>query len=97
MRESASYAAMQALLLRRPVVASRTGGLPDTVQHDETGLLVPPGEPAAFAAAIDRLLDAPQDRARMGRLGRERVLEHFDIGRTVDQVEAIYRLVLGGG
>ena len=90
-RESASYAAMEALLLNRPVVASRTGGLPDTVQHGETGLLVPPGDAPALSEAIGQLLGDPATRDRMGRLGRERVRERFDIKRTVDQVEAIYR------
>lgn len=94
MRESASYAAIQALLLRRPVVASRVGGLPDTVQDGETGLLVPPGDPSSLATAIGRLLDSPEDRERMGRLGRERTRQRFELGATVDVVEAIYRTVL---
>lgn len=94
MRESASYAAIQALLLRRPVVASRVGGLPDTVQDEETGLLVPPGDPESLAAAIGRLLDSPAERERMGRLGRERARLRFDLGATVDAVEAVYRAVL---
>jgi glycosyltransferase involved in cell wall biosynthesis len=91
LRESASYAAMEALLLNRPVVASRTGGLPDTVQHGETGLLVPPGDVPALSEAIGQLLGDAATRDRMGRLGRERVRERFDIKRTVDQVETIYR------
>jgi glycosyltransferase involved in cell wall biosynthesis len=94
LRESASYAAMEALLLNRPVVASRTGGLPDTVQHGETGLLVAPRDTPAFAQAIGRLLADPQDRERMGRLGRSRVRERFDTKRTVDQLEAIYQRLL---
>jgi glycosyltransferase involved in cell wall biosynthesis len=91
LRESASYAAMEALLLNRPVVASRTGGLPDTVQHGETGLLVPPSDPRALSEAIGQLLGDATTRDRMGRLGRERVRDRFDIKRTVDQLETIYR------
>jgi glycosyltransferase involved in cell wall biosynthesis len=95
MTESASYSAMQALLLHRPVVASRTGGLPDTVQHEETGLLVPPGDAVALAGAIVRLLDDPAAREGMGRLGRKRVRERFDTAPTIDRLEAIYRGLVG--
>jgi glycosyltransferase involved in cell wall biosynthesis len=96
MSESASYSAMQALLLNRPVVASRVGGLPDTVQHEESGLLVPPGDATALSEAIVRLLDDPIARDRMGRVGRERVRERFDIARTVDRLEANYLRLTGG-
>lgn len=95
-RESASYAAIQALLLRRPVVASRVGGLPDTVQNGETGFLVAPGDAVDLAAAIECLLDSPSLRNRMGRLGRERALTRFDIATTVDQVEAVYHRIVWG-
>ncbi|HYI66728.1 MAG TPA: glycosyltransferase family 4 protein [Candidatus Limnocylindrales bacterium] len=94
MSESASYAAMQALLLERPVVGSRVGGIPDTVQHGETGMLVEPGSPQALAEGIAELLKSPSIREAMGRLGRRRVLERFDITKTVDDLEALYdRLV----
>ncbi|MGW5559190.1 glycosyltransferase family 4 protein [Micromonospora sp. NPDC003944] len=94
--ESASYATVEALLMERGVVASDVGGLPDTVQHGESGLLVPPADPAALADAVTDLLEAPERRAAMGRLGRDRCLHLFDIERTVADVEAIYRAALDG-
>ncbi|MGY4909858.1 glycosyltransferase family 4 protein [Micromonospora aurantiaca (nom. illeg.)] len=94
--DSASGASVQALLMETPVVASDVGGLPDTVQHGETGLLVPPVDPAALAdAAADLLLD-PQRRWAMGRLGRIRCLERYDAERTVADVERLYRTALAG-
>jgi len=92
--ESACYAMVEALLMERGVVASDVGGLPDTVQHGETGLLVPPGDPAALAGAVTRLLAGPAWRRRMGRLGRSRCLRRFDIGGTVAQVDALYQAAL---
>ena len=94
MEESASYAMVEALLMERGVVASNVGGLPDTVQHGETGLLVPPGDPSALAAAVTELLADPGRRREMGRLGRARCLRQFDISTTVASLEAIYRQAL---
>jgi glycosyltransferase involved in cell wall biosynthesis len=91
LEESACYTMVEALLMRKGVVASNVGGLPDTVQHGETGLLVPPSDPAALAAAVAELLADPAKRREMGRRGRERCLRQFDIHATVAQVEALYR------
>jgi glycosyltransferase involved in cell wall biosynthesis len=85
---------VEALLMERGVVASNVGGLPDTVQHGETGLLVPPGDPAALAAAVTELLADPGRRREMGRLGRARCLRQFDIAVTVAKLETLYRNTL---
>ena len=94
LEESACYTMVEALLMERGVVASNTGGLPDTVQHGETGLLVPPGQPTALATAVTDLLADPWKRREMGRRGRERCLHQFDINATVAEVEALYRTSL---
>jgi glycosyltransferase involved in cell wall biosynthesis len=94
LEESACYTMVEALLMERGVVASNVGGLPDTVQHRETGLLVPPGDPAALAAAVTELLADPARRHEMGRRGRQRCLRQFDIRATVTQLEALYRQAL---
>ncbi len=90
LEESACYTMVEALLMERGVVASNVGGLPDTVQHGETGLLVPPGDPAVLAAAVTELLADPRRRREMGRRGRDHCLHQFDIRVTVAQVEALY-------
>ena len=93
MEESASYAMVEALLMERGVVASNVGGLPDTVQHGETGLLVPPGDPRPWPPR-QRNCGRPRQKRRMGRLGRARRLRQFDIAATVASLEAVYRQAL---
>ncbi len=88
--ESACFTMVEALLMEKGVVASDVGGLPDTVQHGKTGLLVPPADPAALAGAVMELLADPVKRQEMGRRGRDRCLRQFDINATVASVEAVY-------
>lgn len=88
--ESASYTMVEALLMRKGVVASNVGGLPDTVQHEETGILVPPKDKILLASAILRQLRDPTNRIAMASLGRKRMLVMFDIEKTVDDLEDIY-------
>jgi glycosyltransferase involved in cell wall biosynthesis len=92
--ESASYAMVEALLMRKGVVASNVGGLPDTVLPGKTGLLVPPRDPAALAAAVAELLGNPARRQEMGHRGRDHCLRQFDIDTTVAGVDALYREAL---
>ena len=93
--ESACGAMVEALLMQRSVVASNVGGLPDTVQHGVSGLLVPPRDPAALADAIAELIADPLRREEMGRQGRDHCLHRFDIKLTVAQVQALYLEALG--
>ncbi len=87
---------IESLLMERPLVASDVGGLPDAVRHEETGLLVPPGDADALAAAITRLL---QDRVLARRLaaqGRAFALERLTLSRAVRALDALYRRELDG-
>ncbi|WP_405648100.1 glycosyltransferase family 4 protein [Streptomyces sp. NBC_00019] len=94
MDESACYTMVEALLMRKGVVATDVGGLPDTVQHGRTGLLIPPADPAALAQAVNSLLADPADSLRMAGRGRELVLRQFDIAGTVRQVNDLYHQAL---
>jgi glycosyltransferase involved in cell wall biosynthesis len=89
--EPLGIVALEALALGKPLVASRIGGLTDIVAHEETGLLVPPGDATALRAALRRLLDDPALGARLGAAGREHVRAHFTAGAVVPQVEEVYR------
>jgi glycosyltransferase involved in cell wall biosynthesis len=73
--EGLGLAAVEALACGRPVVASAVGGLPELVRDGENGLLVAPGDPAALAAAVDRLAD-DRLRARLGSAGPASVAAH---------------------
>ena len=83
--------AVEPLLLGKPVVVSNVGGLPDVVIDGQTGKLVPPGDAQALATAILQLLALSEsERQRMGQSGRAKIVELFDLQKTVDQLESIY-------
>jgi glycosyltransferase involved in cell wall biosynthesis len=73
-----------------PVVGSRSAGIMEVVADNETGLLVTPLDPAAFADAIERLAKDVELRRKMGRQGVERVRQHFTVDRAVEETIRIY-------
>ena len=75
--ESFGIAAAEAMALDKAVIVSRIGGLPNLVEDGDTGLLVPPGDDAALASAIRRLMDDPAETRRLGRNGGKHVRENF--------------------
>lgn len=81
---------IEAMALGRPLIAPREGGPLEIVVDGETGILVTPRDPDAFAAAIDRLVRDPALRRRMGDAGRARVDAVFDIRQHVRTIEAIF-------
>jgi glycosyltransferase involved in cell wall biosynthesis len=95
--EGLGLSILDALAMELPVAASHTGGIPEIIDHGESGLLVPPGEPGPLAEAMDRLLSDPDESARLGRRGRRTVLERFSVQAMVDGTEAVYRRLLGNG
>lgn len=86
---------LEAMRAGLPVVATDVGGIPEAVSHGETGLLVPPGDARALAAALARLLADPDLRARLGAAGRRRYEERFGHEAMVDRTLAVYREVAG--
>jgi glycosyltransferase involved in cell wall biosynthesis len=69
-----------------PVVASDLGQVPRIVTHGETGLLVPPSDPAALAASIDALVLHPERAARLGRAGRARAVAEHSWTQALDRI-----------
>jgi glycosyltransferase involved in cell wall biosynthesis len=92
-QEPLGQVAMEAMLAGRPVVASDVGGLRDVVQHGCTGLMVPPGDPGALAAALDGLLDNPELRRRMGEAGRVRARQ-FEAAAVAPRVMEVFESAL---
>lgn len=87
---------LEAMHLGKPVVATRLGtGVEYVTLHEETGLLVPPGDEAALAQALNRLLDDVALRAQLGEAGRQRVAQVFSRQRMVDATVGVYRRLLG--
>jgi glycosyltransferase involved in cell wall biosynthesis len=84
---------LDAMACGKPIVATTAGGMPEVVADGETGLLVPPRDDEALAAAIVRLLSNPQLRAAMGAAGQRRVREHFSSERMVQDTLELYRRV----
>src|SRR6266498_1914478 len=74
---------IEAMAAARPVVSTRLAGIPESVVHGETGLLVPPEDTMALAGALGRLIDDPKLRLQYGRAGRARIEQHFRIEHTV--------------
>jgi glycosyltransferase involved in cell wall biosynthesis len=90
--EGLGSAVLLAMSAGVPVVASRTGGLPEIVRHGETGLLVENRAPA-IAVAIRALIDDPEAALRMGAAGRRRVQECFTVEAMVRRTMEVYRQV----
>jgi glycosyltransferase involved in cell wall biosynthesis len=82
---------LEAMAMRRPVVATDIGGIREIVVNEETGLLVAPEDPDAFAEAILRLLAADTERQRMGVAGRRRVVRKFGAEGMLAAYARLYR------
>jgi glycosyltransferase involved in cell wall biosynthesis len=87
--EGYPIAVMEALSMGLPVVSTDVGGVPDTVEEGEQGLLVPPGDPVGLAAAIVRLVGDPALRSRMSEAAQV-IGRRFDIRVAVSEQEATY-------
>jgi glycosyltransferase involved in cell wall biosynthesis len=92
--EGSPVALIEALAAARPVVATRVGGVPDLIEAGRNGLLVPPRDSAALAAALDELLADPARQAALGRAGRVDVARQFGAARLVADVDALYTTLL---
>ncbi len=87
---------LEAMAARLPVVASRVSAVPEVVEDERTGLLVPPGDAEALSLALVRLAREPALRARLGASGSERVRACFGLDRMVEETLAVYRSVSRG-
>jgi glycosyltransferase involved in cell wall biosynthesis len=81
---------LEAMACGLPVVATRVGGLPEVVEQEVTGLLVPPADPSALSDAIVAIWNDRETGDQMGRAARQRAIQRFDVHRMVAQYEALY-------
>ena len=92
--EGFGVAALEAQAMELPVVGSRVHGIPDVVEDGRTGLLAPPGDVEALAAAIGRLANDAELRTAMGRAGRAFVEERYRWQENAAQMERLYHHIL---
>jgi glycosyltransferase involved in cell wall biosynthesis len=97
MAEALPTALIEAAAAGRPVVATRVGGTPEVVLDGETGLLVPPDDPAALAAAVVTVLTDCERARALGEAGRRRALSLFSIRAQVERTVALWSRVLSAG
>jgi glycogen(starch) synthase len=88
--ESFGLIFVEAMRWGTPVVGTRVGGIPEIVEHERTGLLVPPQEPEKVAAALIRLLQDEPLRRRLGEAGRRHVENHFSAMRAAERMANLY-------
>src|SRR5882724_11746804 len=93
--EGMPLTAIEASAMAKPVVATAVDGTPEVIREGRTGRLVPPREPAALSRALRALLRDPLAAQRMGRAGRDLVLNRFDLTRQVDATARVYRETAG--
>ncbi|MCI4357761.1 MAG: glycosyltransferase family 4 protein [Thermoplasmata archaeon] len=86
---------LEALAQGTPVVASRVGGIPEFIEDQRAGLLVPPGDPKALSEALLALWDDPERRHRLGEYGRTQVVPRYSWEGVVGRLHAVFEDVVG--
>lgn len=92
--EGQSRVIPEAFALRKPVIGSRLGGIPELVVHEQTGLLVPPRSPKDIASAIARYAGDPELRARCAAAGYALAQSRLDIKKRMAESYALYRSLI---
>lgn len=88
--EGVPVSLMEAMALGVPVVSTHITGIPELIRDGESGVLVVPGNVASLAAALRRVAQDPELRARLARGGREAVERGFDLRRTVAELQGVF-------
>jgi glycosyltransferase involved in cell wall biosynthesis len=87
---------MEAMALGVPVIGTAVNGISDLIEHEKTGLLVPPCDPSALAAALERLLEDRELGARLAAAARRRIEERHSLEAMITAKEALYQAALAG-
>ena len=82
---------IEAMMLRKPVIVTNIPGPSELVVNGVTGIIVPPSNKNALAQAMSKLISEPELSMEMGKRGRERAVEKFDVNKTVRSLELLYR------
>jgi colanic acid/amylovoran biosynthesis glycosyltransferase len=90
-QEGFCNAVIEAQAMKLPVVCSDAGGLPENIENDVTGFVVPRRNPRALADKLRLLANDPELRGRMGKAGRERVGQHFQLPMQIERFDQFYQ------
>ena len=81
---------LEAMACRKPVIGSRAGAIPEIIEEGRTGLMFPPGDERALAAAIRQLVGDPSRASQMGVAGYDRLIARFHVDRNTEATERLY-------
>lgn len=92
--EGFPYVLLEAMILKKPIVATNIFGIDEIITHDRTGFLVDPKDPQSIADAVIALLSDRAMASRLGDAAYKKVLEHFTVDQTISRIETLYALLL---
>ncbi len=95
-REGIPIALLEAMALKRAVVATAVGGIPDVIEDGVNGLLIPSGDGAALVSSVSKLLKDQPLRRRLGEVAADLIEREYTAGRMVSRVEAVYKKAIIG-
>jgi len=95
--ESFGVSVIEASACEKPVVVSDVGGLPEVVEHNKTGIIVPQKNPQQAALAIGHLIQNKELRVRLGKAGRVKVGKQYNWDENVRQMIKLYETIVGNG
>jgi glycosyltransferase involved in cell wall biosynthesis len=85
---------MEAMAMELPCIATWITGVPEIIENEVEGLLVPPASASAIAGAVERLMDDPEGARRLGSAARRKVLANYHLGRNIERLAGEFRLRL---
>ena len=91
--ESFGNVIVEAMMFQLPVVATAWRGIPDVVDENETGLLVPIKDPVALSEKLEMLINDPALRERLGKMGREKYLKNYQLQNFIKKLEQVFEQV----
>ena len=96
-REGLPKTVIESMALGVASVATATGGSPELIEHEQSGLVIPPADATAITQAIGRLMDEPDWARKLGENGRERIATQFRLEDSISSHEKLFRQLTGKG
>jgi len=94
LQEGLSHSLLEAMAMKKPVIATNVGGNGDVIRHGKNGFLVPARNPKLLSSSVKKLIDNNSLRKKIGTLNRKTIEKEFSWENTVSQFEDLYRNLL---